>query len=146
MLFRSGIQPFPIQLGNLDAKRDWGHAKDFVEGMWLMLQQDEPDDYVLATGVEYSIREFLDMSLNWFKCSWMYLGSKENEYVIDMNSKQTIVQVNPEFYRPAEVNSLLGDASKARSKLGWEPKYDIEALIRDMLEADTKRVGWEHPW
>ena len=63
-----------------------------------------------------------------------------------MNSKQTIVQVNPEFYRPAEVNSLLGDASKARSKLGWEPKYDIEALIRDMLEADTKRVGWEHPW
>ena len=142
----AGIQPFPIQLGNLDAKRDWGHAKDFVEGMWLMLQQDEPDDYVLATGVEYSIREFLDMSLNWFKCSWMYLGSKENEYVIDMNSKQTIVQVNPEFYRPAEVNSLLGDASKARSKLGWEPKYDIEALIRDMLEADTKRVGWEHPW
>ena len=137
----------PIQLGNLDAKRDWGHAKDFVEGMWLMLQQETPDDYVLATGEQYSIREFLDMCLNWYKCSWGYFGSGASEYVIDLNgAKQTIAQVNLAFYRPAEVSTLLGDSTKAREKLGWAPKYDIEALVTEMCEADALRSGYKRPW
>ena len=137
----------PVQLGNLDAKRDWGHAKDFVEGMWLMLQQETPDDYVLATGEQYSIREFLDMSLTWHKCSWGYFGSGANEYVIDLNgAKQTIMQVNPVFYRPAEVNTLLGDSTKAREKLGWAPRYTIEKLVTEMCEADALRSGYKRPW
>jgi GDPmannose 4,6-dehydratase len=134
----AGITKEPVQLGNMDAMRDWGHARDFVEGMWLMLQQDEPDDYVLATGIEHSVRDFLNMCLTWYKCSWGYFGFQDNEYVIDMHSKQTIAQVNPQFYRPAEVNTLLGDPTKAKTKLGWEPKYDIEALVRDMCTADFK--------
>lgn len=136
-----------IQLGNLNARRDWGHAKDFVEGMWLMLQQDEPDDYVLSSDEQYSIREFIDMCLNWYKCSWAYFGSGENEYIVDLNgAKQTIVQVNPKFYRPAEVSTLLGDSTKARLKLGWKPKYDIEKLISEMCHADADRAGWKRPW
>lgn len=137
----------PIQLGNLDAKRDWGHAKDFVEGMWLMLQQETPDDYVLSTGVQYSIREFMDMCLNWYKTSWGYFGAGANEYVVNLNgAKQTIAQVNTTFYRPAEVSTLLGDSTKAREKLGWVPKYDIEALVTEMCEADALRSGYKRPW
>ena len=134
----AGLATEPIQLGNMDALRDWGHAKDFVEGMWLMLQQDEPDDYVLATGVETSVRDFLNMCLTWYKCSWAYFGSGNTEYAVDLNSKQTIAQVNTKFYRPAEVSRLIGDASKAREKLGWQPKYDIEALVKEMCTADFR--------
>lgn len=143
----AGLRPErPILLGNLSAKRDWGHAKDFVEGMWLMLQQDTPDDYVLATGVEYTIREFIDMCLNWYKCSWAYFGHGDSEYIIDLNSKQHIVKVDPRYYRPAEVSSLLGDSTKAREKLGWQPKYDIEKLVAEMCQADADRAGWKRPW
>ena len=145
-LFAGSRPGRPVLLGNLDSKRDWGHAKDFVEGMWLMLQQDTPDDYVLSSGEQYSIREFIDMSLNWYKCSWAYFGTGANEHVVDLNSKQTIVQVDPKFYRPAEVNTLLGDSTKAREKLGWSPKYDIEKLVAEMCQADAERAGWKRPW
>jgi len=134
----AGIQNDPIRLGNMDAMRDWGHAMDFVEGMWLMLQQDTPDDYVLATGVQHSVRDFLNMCLNWYKCSWGYFGNGPTEYAIDLISKRTIVQVDSELYRPAEVNTLLGDSTKAREKLGWSPKFDIESLVRDMCSADYR--------
>jgi GDP-D-mannose dehydratase len=86
------------------------------------------------------------MCLNWYKCSWAYFGSKENEYIIDLNSKQTMFKVDPAFYRPAEVSTLLGDSTKAREKLGWEPKYDIEALVSEMCLADANRAGWKRPW
>ena len=111
-----------------------------------MLQQDKPDDYVLSSDEQYSIREFIDMCLNWYKCSWAYFGSNDTEYVIDLNSKQHIVQVDPKFYRPAEVSTLLGDSTKARLQLGWKPKYDIEKLVAEMCQADAERAGWKRPW
>lgn len=108
-----------LYLGNLDAKRDWGHARDFVEAMWLMLQQDEPDDYVIATGETHSVREFLDEAFGYLDLDW-----------------KQFVEIDPRYFRPAEVDLLIGDASKARRELGWEPKITFKELARTMVEAD----------
>ena len=121
-----------LYLGNLNARRDWGHAQDFVEAMWLMLQQDEPDDYVIATGVQYSVKDFVDEAATYFgmKIEWMNDGLDEIGY--DWNSKKTVIRVDPKYFRPAEVETLLGDASKAKEKLGWEPKISFKQLVEDM--------------
>ena len=122
-----------IELGNLNAKRDWGHAKDYVEAMWLMLQQDEPDDYVIATGHQYSVREFVDKTAPYFgfKLEWMGEGLDEVGY--DWGCNRSIITVNDRYFRPAEVESLLGDATKAKEKLGWEPKISFDELVEDMV-------------
>lgn len=122
---------FILELGNLDAKRDWGYAPDYVEGMWRMLQQDVPDDYVLATGETHTVREFLETA--WGPIIWK--GQGINEYGEDVNGR-VIVKVNSEFYRPAEVELLMGDASKARSKLGWVPKTTFTELVQKMKRND----------
>ena len=121
-----------LYLGNLNSKRDWGHARDFVEAMWLMLQQDEPDDYVIATGEQYSVREFVEEAAPYFgmKIEWMGEGLDEIGY--DWNTKKAVIRVNPKYFRPAEVETLLGDASKAKEKLGWEPKISFNQLVEDM--------------
>ena len=122
-----------IELGNLNAKRDWGHAKDYVEAMWLMLQQDEPDDYVIATGQQYSVREFVDKVAPYFgfKIEWMGEGLEENGFC--WNLKKSVITVSDRYFRPAEVESLLGDATKAKEKLGWEPKISFDELVEDMV-------------
>ena len=122
-----------IELGNLNARRDWGHAKDFVEAMWLMLQQDEPDDYVIATGEQYSVREFVNKAAPLFglKIEWMGEGLDEIGY--DWGTKKAVIKVNDRYFRPAEVESLLGDATKAKEKLGWEPKITFDQLVEDMV-------------
>ena len=128
----SGLQS-SIELGNLNAKRDWGHAKDYVEAMWLMLQQDEPDDYVIATGEQYSVKEFVDKAapLFGFKIEWMGEGLDEIGY--DWNTKRPVIKVNPRYFRPTEVESLLGDPTKVKEKLGWEPKITFDQLVEDMV-------------
>ena len=122
-----------LELGNLSAKRDWGHAKDYVEAMYLMLQQDQPDDYVIATGKQYSVREFVDAAAPYFGFRIEWRGEGLNEFGFDLNTGRTVVSVNPKYFRPAEVETLLGDATKAREVLGWEPKYDFEALVEEMV-------------
>jgi GDPmannose 4,6-dehydratase len=121
-----------LYLGNLNAKRDWGHAKDFVKAMWLMLQQNEPEDFVIATGKQYSVREFVEEASPYFgmKIEWMGEGLDEVGY--DWNTKKTVIRVDPKYFRPAEVETLLGDASKAKEKLGWEPKISFKELVEDM--------------
>jgi GDPmannose 4,6-dehydratase len=121
-----------LYLGNLNAKRDWGHAKDFVEAMWLMLQQDEPDDYVIATGEQYSVREFVEEAAPYFGMSIAWEGEGLNEVGIDKLTKREVIKVSPKYFRPAEVETLLGDATKAKKKLGWEPKISFEQLVEDM--------------
>jgi GDPmannose 4,6-dehydratase len=121
-----------LYLGNLNSKRDWGHAKDFVEAMWLMLQQDEADDYVIATGEQYSVREFVEKAAPYFgmKIAWMGEGLEEVGY--DTYSGNQVISVDPKYFRPAEVETLLGDAAKAKEKLGWKPKISFEQLVEDM--------------
>ena len=122
-----------LELGNLNAKRDWGHAKDFVEAMWLMLQQDEPDDYVIATGTQYSVREFIEATAPYFGFNIVWEGEGLDEKGIDKKSGRTIIKVHPRYFRPAEVESLLGDPTKAKEKLGWEPKITFNELVEDMV-------------
>lgn len=129
-----------LYLGNLDAKRDWGYAPEFVEGMWRMLQQPEPEDYVLATGREASIREFLEMCLDLAGIAYERRGSGLQETYTDTKTGKTIVAIDPAYVRPAEVDRLLGDASKAKRMLGWEAKTDLKELARIMMEADRKGV------
>jgi GDPmannose 4,6-dehydratase len=126
-----GIQDV-LELGNLSAKRDWGHAKDFVEAMWLMLQQEEPDDYVIATGKQYSVREFVEEAAPYFGMKIIWEGEGLDEVGIDKSTGKTVVRVNPKYFRPAEVETLLGDATKAKEKLGWEPKISFKQLVEDM--------------
>lgn len=121
-----------LYLGNLDAKRDWGHAKDYVRAMWLMLQQDDPDDYVIATGKQYSVREFVEKTAPYFGMNIEWYGSGNDEIGVDKNTKKTIIAVDPKYYRPAEVETLLGDPTKAKEKLGWEPEITFDELIEDM--------------
>ena len=121
-----------LYLGNLDAKRDWGHAKDFVEAMWLMLQQDEPDDFVIATGVQYSVRDFVKEAAPYFGMNIVWIGEGLDEIGYDWNTKKAVIRVDPKYFRPAEVETLLGDASKAKEKLGWEPKISFKQLVEDM--------------
>ena len=122
-----------LSLGNLDARRDWGHAKDFVEAMWLMLQQDQPDDYVIATGVQYSVRDFVEAAAPYFGMKIEWMGEGMNEVGYDWNTKKPVIKVDPKYFRPAEVETLLGDATKAKEKLGWEPKTSFKELVEDMV-------------
>ncbi len=121
-----------LYLGNLNAKRDWGHAKDFVEAMYLMLQQDKPDDYVIATGKQYSVKDFVDEAAPYFGFNLEWFGEGEDEIAVDKNTKKTVVAVNPRYYRPTEVESLLGDPTKAKEVLGWEPTTSFKELVEDM--------------
>ena len=122
-----------LSLGNLDARRDWGHAKDFVEAMWLMLQQDKPDDYVIATGEQYSVRDFVDAAAPYFGMNIEWMGEGLDEVGYDWNTKRPVVKVDKKYFRPAEVETLLGDASKAKENLGWEPKISFKELVEDMV-------------
>ena len=121
-----------LVLGNLDAKRDWGHAKDFVEAMWLMLQQDKPDDYVIATGEQRSVREFVDAAAPFFGFKIEWRGEGLDEFGFDLRTNRTVIKVSDKYFRPSEVPSLLGDATKAKEKLGWEPKTSFNSLVEDM--------------
>ncbi len=121
-----------LYLGNLNAKRDWGHAKDFVEAMWLMLQQDEPDDYVIATGEQYSVRDFIKEAAPYFGMKIAWDGKGVDEVGYNMSTMKPVIKVDPKYFRPAEVETLLGDATKAKEKLGWEPKISFKQLVEDM--------------
>src|SRR4029077_16425172 len=122
---KAGVQN-KLYLGNLDAKRDWGYAPEYVEAMWLMLQQDNPDDYVIATGETHTIREFLELSFGHAALEW-----------------QKYVEIDPRYYRPAEVDVLIGDAAKAKKQLGWEPKVKFPELVRLMTDADIAILAYE---
>lgn len=122
-----------LQLGNLNARRDWGHAKDYVEAMWLMLQQEKPDDYVIATGVQHSVKDFVDRAAPFFGFNIEWRGEGVDEFGYCLNTNRTVVRVNEKYFRPAEVETLLGDATKAKEVLGWEPKYDFDALVEEMV-------------
>lgn len=130
-----------LYLGNMDAKRDWGHAKDFVEAQWLILQQDKPEDYVIATGMQYSVRDFVKAAAQELKMDlrWEGRGLEEKAYLLapsEPNGKRTVVAVDPRYFRPTEVETLLGDASKARKQLKWSPKVTFEDLVREMARED----------
>ncbi|MBN8836623.1 MAG: GDP-mannose 4,6-dehydratase [Sphingobacteriia bacterium] len=136
-----------LYLGNMNARRDWGHAKDYIEGMWLILQQEQPEDFVLATGVTTEIREFVRMSFAEVGIELAFRGNEENEegYVVtcshpkyQLPEGRVVVKVDPRYYRPTEVDLLIGDATKAKTKLGWEPKYDLAALVKEMVASDLK--------
>ena len=127
----SGLQE-TLYLGNLNAKRDWGHAKDYVKAMWLMLQQDTPEDYVIATGEQYSVKEFVEKAAPYFGMDIMWKGEGLNEVGFDRSTGKTIIKVDPKYFRPAEVETLLGDATKAKAQLGWEPKISFDELVEDM--------------
>ena len=128
-----------VELGNLDAKRDWGYAREYVQGMWKMLQADVADDYVLATGRTETVRDFVDLAFRAAGVTLAWRGSGVDEEGFDVQSGQTRVRINPRFYRPAEVDLLVGSAAKAREKLGWQAETDLETLCRLMVEADLRR-------
>jgi GDPmannose 4,6-dehydratase len=128
-----------LYLGNLDAKRDWGHARDYVEMMWLMLQQEQPKDYVIATGHQYSVREFVERAAERLSIGLQWKGEGVDEQGLDAEGR-AIVAVDPRYFRPAEVETLLGDASKARSDLGWEPRTSFPELVSEMVAADLKEA------
>lgn len=148
-----------LYLGNLNAQRDWGHAKDYVEAMWRILQQNEPEDYVIATGTTTHIRDFVRMCFEELGIELLFEGEGENEiarvvachnpeYQIEIG--KTVLRIDPKYYRPTEVDLLLGDPTKAKTKLGWEPKYDLKGLVKDMITSDIELVKhnfnsqWEH--
>ncbi|KUZ30230.1 GDP-mannose 4,6-dehydratase [Burkholderia territorii] len=128
-----------LELGNLDAKRDWGFAKEYVEGMWRMLQADEPDTFVLATNRTETVRDFVTMAFKAAGYTLRFEGTADNERGIDVATGKTLVSVNPKFYRPAEVELLIGDPAKAKEKLGWSPETNLETLCAMMVEADLRR-------
>lgn len=136
----AGLQDV-LELGNLDAQRDWGFAADYVQGMWLMLQQDIASDYVLATGQTHSIRSFVEAAGRYFDWEFDWQGHGEQEVGIERKSGRTLVKVNPKFYRPAEVDLLMGDPKKAETELGWKRSVDLDGLVSIMCEADKKRAN-----
>ena len=130
-----------LYLGNLDAKRDWGYAKDYVEAMWLMLQQEKPDDFVVATGETHTVREFVEHSARMLGYEIEWQGKGEEEKGVDAKTGQVLIEIDPKYFRPAEVEKLLGDATKAKEKLGWEPKVKFEELVKLMMEAEFEEMG-----
>ena len=134
-----GIQD-KLYLGNLNAKRDWGHAKDYVEMMWMMLQMEQPDDYVVATNETHEVREFVSLAFKAVKKDIIWEGDGVNEKGIDKSTGKVLVEVDSVYFRPTEVDLLIGDSSKAKEKLGWEPKIKFEDLVTEMVESDLKRV------
>ena len=132
-----GNQDF-IELGNIYSKRDWGHAKDYVYGMWLMLQNDKPVDYVLSTGIQYTIKEFIEKSFKYVNINIKWKGKGLNEIGYDEKTNKTLIKINEKYYRPCEVDTLLGNSSKAYKELGWKHKYDIDSLIKEMIDEDLK--------
>lgn len=132
-----------LYLGNLSSKRDWGHAKDYVEGMWRILQQDEPKDYVLATGVTTTIRDFCKMAFAELGIDIEFKGEGVEEVGIDKATGKVLIEVDPRYFRPTEVDLLLGDSSKARKELGWLPKYDLPALVKEMITEDLAEAEKE---
>lgn len=129
-----------LVLGNLDAKRDWGYAADFVEGMWLMLQKEKPDDYILATGETTTVRRFVELAFEEIGVKIGWEGSGVEEKGIDRATGQTRVEVSPQFFRPAEVDLLIGDPSKAKRELGWQPRTSVEELVKMMVKADLENL------
>ncbi|NDC58884.1 MAG: GDP-mannose 4,6-dehydratase [Alphaproteobacteria bacterium] len=138
----AGLQDV-LYLGNIDAKRDWGHARDYVEGMWLMLQQETPDDYVLATGETHTVREFAELAFAAVGMPLEWRGQAENEVGVDSKTGAVRVRIDPMYYRPTEVDLLIGDPSKARAKLGWRHKVSFKELVADMISADRIAVRKE---
>jgi len=126
-----------LELGNLESYRDWGHAEDYVEAMWLMLQQDKAEDYVIATGKTYQVKEFILKCLDYLKIQYQVNGHE----IIEKHSKDFIIKTNPKFFRPTDVDLLVGNTTKAKTKLGWKPKHTIDSLVKDMMSADMKREG-----
>lgn len=129
-----------LELGNLNAKRDWGHAKDYVRAMWLMLQQNEPDDYVISSGEEHSVREFCEVVANYLNFKIIWQGEGLNEIGINSNTGKVIIRVNKDFYRPAEVPTILGDSSKAKLQLQWEPEYNFSQLVSEMCQVELENI------
>ena len=133
-----------LYLGNLDARRDWGHAKDYVEAQWLMLQQKEPEDFVIATGVQNSVREFIEIAALEIGMTIAWKGEGLNEVGYDKSTGDVIIRIDPRYIRPAEVETLLGDAKKARVKLGWEAKTSFQEIVKEMIAADLIEAKKEH--
>jgi GDPmannose 4,6-dehydratase len=133
---RAGLQDV-VYLGNLDAKRDWGHARDYVRAQWLMLQQPRPDDYVVATGEQHSVRDFVVLAGQLLGMDIAWCGVGVEEVGIDRSNGRAVVRVDARYFRPAEVESLVGDASRIRERLGWKPETSFEALVREMVDADA---------
>jgi GDPmannose 4,6-dehydratase len=125
-----------LYLGNLDSRRDWGHARDYVQAQWLMLQQPEPEDFVIATGEQHSVREFVERAAAELGMSIEWRGSGASEQGVDTSGGRTVVEVDPRYHRPTEVDTLLGDANKARSKLGWQPRISFAELVKEMVASD----------
>ncbi len=136
----AGVQD-KLYLGNLDAKRDWGHAPDYVEGMWRILQQDTPDDYVLATGEAHSVREFVEHAFRHTGVDIEWRGDGLAEQGVDTGNGRVLVEIDPRYFRPTEVDNLRGDARKARTRLGWRHTTSFEDLVRDMVEADRAAIA-----
>ncbi len=135
--YKLGLQE-KLYLGNLDAERDWGHAKDYVEGMWLMLQQEEADDFVLATGKKYSVKRFCELAFEEAGVTLKWEGEGVDEKGIDTKTGKVVIEIDERYFRPAEVDLLVGDASKAEKKLGWKYKYELPELVKDMVQSDLK--------
>jgi len=129
-----------LYLGNLDARRDWGHARDYIEAQWLMLQQPQPDDYVIASGTQCSVRAFVNLAFSEIGVTIDWQGEGINEQGIDRKTKKILIEIDPQYFRPTEVDSLLGDASKAREKLGWTPKTSLQDLVAEMVREDLKEA------
>lgn len=134
-----GLQKY-LYIGNMDAYRDWGHAKDYVKMMWLMLQQRKPQDFVIATGLQYSVREFIELAAKILGISLIWRGKGFSEIGFDKKTNKKIIIVNKRYFRPTEVISLRGDSSKAKKILGWKPKYNFQQLVKEMVESDLKKA------
>ena len=129
-----------LYLGNIDAKRDWGHAKDYVEMQWLMLQQDTPEDFTISTGVQYSVREFIEIAAKEIDMNIAWKGLGIDEVGLDDKTERVVVRIDPRYFRPTEVETLLGDSSKASSKLNWQPKISFEELVKEMMSTDLEEA------
>jgi GDPmannose 4,6-dehydratase len=136
-----------LYLGNLDSKRDWGHAKDYVQAMWLMLQAEKPQDYVVATGETHSVREFCEKAFHYggIKLEWRGERGTLDEYGVDTETGRVIVRIDPRYFRPTEVNLLLGNPQKAERELGWKRKVSFEDLVKDMVQSDLKLLDEKDP-